>query len=100
MQQGLSPCSPVYPALAVSLKMLEFVSTLFLHLAPNETAWADALVTFLASQGHVFEAQDLLHWQFTSALGQFQILVCVMNAEVDKQISITHCEISSYNPID
>ncbi|KAF9507986.1 hypothetical protein BS47DRAFT_1272122, partial [Hydnum rufescens UP504] len=60
VQRGLFPCSPVYPALAVSLEMLEFVSTLFLHLAPNETAWSDALTTFLARQGHVFEAQDSL----------------------------------------
>ncbi|KAF9514979.1 hypothetical protein BS47DRAFT_1450002 [Hydnum rufescens UP504] len=48
VKQGLFPCSPVYPALAVSLDMLEFVSTLFVHLAPNETAWADALTSFLA----------------------------------------------------
>ncbi|KAF9503385.1 hypothetical protein BS47DRAFT_1309826, partial [Hydnum rufescens UP504] len=46
---GLFPCLPVYPALAVSLNMPEFVSTLFVHLAPNETAWADALTLFLAT---------------------------------------------------
>ncbi|KAF9503747.1 hypothetical protein BS47DRAFT_1277188, partial [Hydnum rufescens UP504] len=68
VQQGLFPCSPVYPALAVSLEMLEFVSMLFLHLAPNKTAWSDALTTFLARRGHVFEAQDSLCQQFTSAL--------------------------------
>ncbi|KAF9517886.1 hypothetical protein BS47DRAFT_1290429, partial [Hydnum rufescens UP504] len=61
VKRGLFPCSPVYPALAVSLNMLEFVSTLFVHLAPNETAWADALTSFLARRGHVFEAQDSLH---------------------------------------
>ncbi|KAF9503572.1 hypothetical protein BS47DRAFT_1262726, partial [Hydnum rufescens UP504] len=41
VKQGLFPCSPVHPALAVSLEMLEFVSELFVHLAPNEAAWAD-----------------------------------------------------------
>ncbi|KAF9506854.1 hypothetical protein BS47DRAFT_1367076 [Hydnum rufescens UP504] len=86
--------------LAVSLEMLEFVSTLFLHLAPNETAWSDALTTFLARWGHVFEAQDSLHRRFASALGQFQILVCIVNAEVDKQIVIARREISSWDPID
>ncbi|KAF9518971.1 hypothetical protein BS47DRAFT_1255603, partial [Hydnum rufescens UP504] len=93
VQRGLFPCSPVYPALAVSLEMLEFVSTLFLHLAPNETAWSDALTTFLARRGHVFEAQDSLRRRFASALGQFQILVRVVNAEVDKQIVIARREI-------
>jgi hypothetical protein len=100
VQRGLFPCSPVYPALAVSLEMLEFVSTLFLHLAPNETAWADTLVTFLARRGHVFEAQDSLHRRFASALGQFQILVRIVNAEMDKQISIARREVLSRDPTD
>jgi CxC1 like cysteine cluster associated with KDZ transposases len=100
VQRGLFPCSPVYPALAVSLEMLEFVSTLFLHLAPNETAWSDTLATFLARRGHVFEAQDSLRRRFASALGQFQILVRVVNAEVDKQISVARREILSCDPVD
>jgi hypothetical protein len=80
--------------------MLEFVSTLFLHLAPNETAWADTLVTFLARRGHVFEAQDSLRRRFASALGQFQILVRVVNAEMDKQISIARHNVLSRDPTD
>lgn len=88
VKRGLFPCSPVYPALAVSLDMLEFVSMLFVHLAPNETAWADALTSFLARQGHVFEAQDSLHQQFASALGQYQVLICIVTAEMDKQITV------------
>ncbi|KAF9505469.1 hypothetical protein BS47DRAFT_1306579 [Hydnum rufescens UP504] len=88
VKRGLFPCSPVYPALAVSLDMLEFVSTLFVHLAPNETAWADALTSFLARRGHVFEAQDSLRRRFASALGQYQVLVRVVTAEMDKQISV------------
>lgn len=80
--------------------MLEFVSTLFSHLAPNETAWADTLVTFLARRGHVFKAQDSLRRRFASALGQFQILVHVMNAEMDKQISVARREVLSYDRAD
>ena len=90
----------MYPALAVSLEMLEFVSTLFLHLAPNETAWADALVTFLARRGHVFEAQDSLRRRFSSALCQFQVLVRVVNAELDKQISAARHEVLLHDPAD
>jgi hypothetical protein len=100
MQQGLFPCSPVHPALAVSVEMLEFVSTLFLHLAPNETAWTDTLVTFLARRGHVFGAQDSLRRRFSSALCQFQVLVRVVNAEMEKQISAARHEILSHNPVD
>ncbi|KAF9514912.1 hypothetical protein BS47DRAFT_1284158, partial [Hydnum rufescens UP504] len=92
---GLFPCSPVHPALAVSLEMLEFMSKLFVHLAPNEAAWADMLVKFLARWGHVFKAQDLLHQQFGSALAQYQVLVCVVDAEINKQISVAHHEVLS-----
>lgn len=88
IKQGLFPCSPVYPALAVSLDMLEFVSMLFVHLALNETAWCDALTVFLARRGHVFEAQDSLRRRFASAFGQYQVLVRVVKAEVDKQMDV------------
>ncbi|KAF9510578.1 hypothetical protein BS47DRAFT_1395890 [Hydnum rufescens UP504] len=37
---GFFPCAPLFPTLAVSLDMLEFVASLFLHTAPNERAWA------------------------------------------------------------
>ncbi|KAF9505373.1 hypothetical protein BS47DRAFT_1368124 [Hydnum rufescens UP504] len=97
---GLFPCSPVYPALAVSLDMLEFVSTLFVHLAPNETAWADALTSFLARQGHVFKVQDSLCQRFVSALGQYQVLVCIVTAEMDKQISVAWHVVLSRDPAD
>jgi hypothetical protein len=100
VKRGLFPCSPVYPALAVSIEMLEFVSMLFVHLAPNETAWAEALVMFLARRGHVFEAQDSFRRRFASALGQFQVLIRVVNAEMDKQISVARCEVLSHDPID
>ncbi|KAF9503945.1 hypothetical protein BS47DRAFT_1309035 [Hydnum rufescens UP504] len=100
VKRGLFPCSPVYPALAVSLDMLEFVSTLFVHLAPNETAWADALTSFLARRGHVFEAQDSLRRRFASALGQYQVLVRVVTAEMDKQISVARHVVLSRDPAD
>ena len=90
----------MYPALAVSLDMLDFVSTLFVHLAPNEMAWADALTSFLARRGHVFEARDLLRQRFASSLGQYQVLVCVVNAEMDKQISVAWHVVLSQDPAD
>ncbi|KAG1849737.1 hypothetical protein F4604DRAFT_1883754 [Suillus subluteus] len=35
------------PSLAVDLRVLEFVRLLFIHQSPNQTAWCDALETFL-----------------------------------------------------
>lgn len=75
VKQGLFPCSPIHLALAISLEMLEFVATLFVHLAPNETAWCDALMVFLSKRGHVFETKHSLHWRFGTALHQYQILI-------------------------
>ncbi|KAF9510271.1 hypothetical protein BS47DRAFT_1300342 [Hydnum rufescens UP504] len=40
VERGFFPCAPLFPTLAVSLNMLEFVASLFLHMAPNERAWA------------------------------------------------------------
>ena len=47
LQRGLFPCTPTAPTLAVDLKMLEFTCKLFLRVAPNNTAWCDALESFL-----------------------------------------------------
>src|SRR5260370_35791765 len=41
LERGMFPCAPVQPGLAVSLTMLEWASTLFLHMASNVQAWAD-----------------------------------------------------------
>ncbi|KAF9515785.1 hypothetical protein BS47DRAFT_1260007, partial [Hydnum rufescens UP504] len=47
VQMGYFPCSPVYPMLAVSLDMLELVSTLFILAVPNERAWATTITKYL-----------------------------------------------------
>ncbi|KAF9504948.1 hypothetical protein BS47DRAFT_1307405, partial [Hydnum rufescens UP504] len=38
VQHGFFPCAPVWPTLAVSLDMLEFISELFCHIAPMKEA--------------------------------------------------------------
>ncbi|KAF9520120.1 hypothetical protein BS47DRAFT_1357629 [Hydnum rufescens UP504] len=86
VKRGLFLCSPVHPALSVSLEMLEFVSKLFMHLAPNEAAWADKLVKFLARWGHVFKAQDSLCQRFGSALAQYQVLLDSCNKAWDSKL--------------
>lgn len=57
VNQGLFPCAPLWPSLAVSIEMLEFVSILFVHQAPNERAWCAALEQYLDGCGHHFVAQ-------------------------------------------
>lgn len=50
--RGLFPCAPLSPSLAVDIRVLEFVSRLFLNIAPNTTAWCNTLEGFLNSQGY------------------------------------------------
>jgi CxC1 like cysteine cluster associated with KDZ transposases len=57
---GLFPCSPLAPTLAVSMDMLEFVSDLFVNMAPNEQAWATTLTKYLKAHGHEFATGDSL----------------------------------------
>ena len=52
MQQGLFPCSPLAPTLAVDLQVLEFVTRLFVHIPPNNTGWCKTVEEFLDSQGY------------------------------------------------
>ncbi|KAF9505364.1 hypothetical protein BS47DRAFT_1306737 [Hydnum rufescens UP504] len=60
VHQGFFPCSLLAPTLAVSLDMLEFVSDLFVNMAPNEQAWAAALTKYLKAHGHEFATGDSL----------------------------------------
>ncbi|KAJ3979061.1 hypothetical protein F5890DRAFT_1421892, partial [Lentinula detonsa] len=60
VRSGLFPCSPVYPTLAVDIRVLDFVRRLFLRIAPNYTAWCSAVVDFLSSQGYHLPGDDPL----------------------------------------
>ncbi|KAG6822256.1 hypothetical protein H0H92_014610, partial [Tricholoma furcatifolium] len=52
LEAGYFACAPLHPSLAVSLKVLEFVSELFLHMAPNNTAWCKAMERYLDKMGY------------------------------------------------
>ncbi|KAI5994402.1 hypothetical protein EDD15DRAFT_2165929 [Pisolithus albus] len=57
MKRGLFACSPVAPTLAVDLRLLEFMKTLFVLLTPNTTAWCEALECFLDAQGYQLQSK-------------------------------------------
>ncbi|KAI6163407.1 hypothetical protein EDD17DRAFT_1776111 [Pisolithus thermaeus] len=64
MESGLFACSPVAPTLAVDLRVLEFMRTLFVQLTPNTTAWCEALESFLDGQGYQLQSKfsNAYHW--------------------------------------
>ena len=86
VQMGYFPCSLVYPTLAVSLDMLELVSTFFVLAAPNERAWAVTITKYLKNCGHEFATRDVLRCQFSSALAQYQVLIQLVDGEMSRII--------------
>ncbi|EDR04602.1 uncharacterized protein LACBIDRAFT_304237 [Laccaria bicolor S238N-H82] len=60
LQRGLFPSAPFAPSLAVDIRVLEFVSRLFLHISPNATAWCNTVEEFLQSQGYKLTTKDSL----------------------------------------
>ncbi|KAK7441188.1 hypothetical protein VKT23_016669 [Stygiomarasmius scandens] len=74
IQSGLFPCTPKQPTLAVDIRMLDFVSRLFLHVSPNHTAWCSAVEDFLRCQGYRLQGKDPLRRRFGNALQWFNSL--------------------------
>ncbi|KAJ3739924.1 hypothetical protein DFH05DRAFT_1529806 [Lentinula detonsa] len=74
--------------LAVDIHVLDFVTRLFLRIAPNNTAWADSINEFLSSQGYQLQGQDPLRRQFGNALQWFNSLQDLTANFVDQVLSI------------
>src|SRR5258708_21469165 len=75
LELGLFPCVPVQPGLAVSLVMLEWACTLFLHMALNVQAWADTVQIMLKHQGYLFRKSHSFHHHFNNVLVHYQMLI-------------------------
>lgn len=57
MNRGLFGNAPKEPTLAVDLRVLDFVTRLFLRLSPNNTAICQTIEDFLRSQGYQLRGQ-------------------------------------------
>ncbi|KAE9391440.1 hypothetical protein BT96DRAFT_832067, partial [Gymnopus androsaceus JB14] len=88
----LFPCSPVYPTLAVDIRVLDFVRRLFLRIAPNYTAWCSAATDFLASQGYHLPGDDPLRRRFANALQWFMSLSDMATARIDTTLQRVRVE--------
>src|SRR5258705_9451198 len=75
LKLGLFPCAPVWPGLAVSLVMLEWVCTFFLHMASNVQAWADTVEIMLKCQGYLFRKSHSFCHHFINVLIHYQMLI-------------------------
>ncbi|KAF9503957.1 hypothetical protein BS47DRAFT_1401906 [Hydnum rufescens UP504] len=84
VERSFFPCAPLFPTLAVSLDMLEFVASLFLHTAPNERAWAMTLVEYLKAHGYEFATGDSFQRCFANALDDKRGLI----SELDERTPV------------
>ncbi|KAJ3709644.1 hypothetical protein DFJ43DRAFT_1162491 [Lentinula guzmanii] len=121
VRSGLFPCAPVFPSLAVEIRLLDFVRRLFLRIAPNHTAWCQAATDFLGAQGYRLPGEDPLRRRFANALQWFvtlhdqastkinsilntaraQIIPSSMANIPAKRSPLFHCEranVAEYNP--
>ncbi|KAG1888615.1 hypothetical protein F4604DRAFT_1877200 [Suillus subluteus] len=79
LKLGLFACAPIAPSLAVDLRVLELVRTLFVRITPNTTAWCEALEVFLTARGYKLSTKDNLRCRFSNAYHWYSVLVT--NAE-------------------
>ncbi|KAJ7079204.1 hypothetical protein C8R44DRAFT_754712 [Mycena epipterygia] len=68
MAAGAFPCAPLHPSLAVDLRVLEFALNLFVQIAPNNTAFTQALERTLATLGFQLDHKNSLRRRFGSCL--------------------------------
>jgi hypothetical protein len=83
VRSGLFPCSPIFPTLAVDIRVVDFVRRLFSRIAPNYTAWCSAVTDFLGAQGYHLPGDDPLRRCFANALQWFISLNDMTSAHVD-----------------
>ncbi|KAG6848887.1 hypothetical protein H0H93_013143, partial [Arthromyces matolae] len=89
IKRGCFPSAPREPTLAVDFKVLDFVSTLFVHIAPNNTAWCKTIETFLSKQGYKLTTEGSMRKRFGNALIWYNVLQDKATAFVDKILSDT-----------
>ncbi|KAJ3713041.1 hypothetical protein C8R42DRAFT_593768 [Lentinula raphanica] len=86
IERALFGCAPLYPSLAVDLRVLDFVNRLFLRISPNNTAICDTLEDFLKAQGFHLQGQDPLRRRFSNALQWYNTLLQVSTSYIDRVV--------------
>ncbi|KAG6823501.1 hypothetical protein H0H92_010012, partial [Tricholoma furcatifolium] len=81
--RGFFPCAPLFPSLAVGLKVLDFVSELFVNIPPNNTAWCKAHERFLDRLGYKLTPEGSLRKRFGNALLWYNALKDATASHVD-----------------
>jgi hypothetical protein len=52
LSQGLFPCAPTFPSMAIDLAILQYAQALFLCSPPNVSAWSEAIEACLSKRAY------------------------------------------------
>ncbi|KAG6905067.1 hypothetical protein DXG01_005303, partial [Tephrocybe rancida] len=85
--------SPQEPTLAVEIKVLDFVSSLFLNVAPNNAGWSKTVETFLEKQGYKLKTEGSLRKRFRNALVWYNVLQDATTRHIGDVLRVT-CSIA------
>ncbi|OAX31616.1 hypothetical protein K503DRAFT_794925 [Rhizopogon vinicolor AM-OR11-026] len=83
----LFSCAPVAPSLTVDLRVLEFVRLLFVCQSPNQTAWCNAVETFLDGMGYKLTSKNTLRHRFSNAFHWYQVLIVLGREHISTLIA-------------
>ncbi|KAG6913787.1 hypothetical protein DXG01_004317 [Tephrocybe rancida] len=82
--------TPREPTLVVDIKVLDFVSSLFLNVAPNNTGWTKTVETFLEKQGYKLKTKGSLQKRFRNTLVWYNVLQDATTRHVEDILRVTH----------
>ncbi|KAF7964775.1 hypothetical protein HWV62_3126 [Athelia sp. TMB] len=99
VREGLFPCAPIAPTLAVDLKLLEFARLQFLTMVPNKSGWCEAMELFLRGMSFKFVAQDNLHRRFSNAYHWYCTLLDATQGHIQVVIEDSRADFLSTSPL-
>ncbi|KAK7448906.1 hypothetical protein VKT23_013638 [Stygiomarasmius scandens] len=99
VRSGFFPCAPFAPTLVTEIRMLDFVSRLFLRISPNVTVWCGTVEDYLLSQGYWLRGQDPLRRRFGNCLLWFTSLQDAVRTLLKSTIENTRLELLQKDPI-
>ncbi|KIJ40759.1 hypothetical protein M422DRAFT_780625 [Sphaerobolus stellatus SS14] len=86
MHRGPIGCAPLQPSMAFEMNLLELVSVMMLHIAPNISGWSLSLEWFYKQRGYTLGPRDYLKCRFNATYQWFNVLKDTNHAQVDKVI--------------
>jgi hypothetical protein len=87
---GFFPTAPLFPTMAVDVRMLEFMQELYLRSPPNRSAWSSALEAFYMHQGVSLTGSDAIRRKMAKAAQYYALLRAHAQAKIRHTMLAAH----------